>query len=68
MARQITTISMDADVKKEADVLAGILGYSLSSYAARAIAEQVERDKAAFPKAFQAALEAQEEVREQRGA
>ena len=67
-SRVIASISMDADVKKDVEVLAGILGYSLSSYAARAIAEQVERDKVAFPKAFQAAVAAQEEIKEQKGA
>lgn len=68
MARTVITVNISTEEKSDIDIIAGLLGYSLSAYAARAIMEQVERDKSAFPKAFDAAKEVQETLREQKGA
>lgn len=61
-------IIIDPAVKDDLQIIAGLLGYSLSAYSARAVAEQVARDKEAFPTAYAAAKEVQEEVRSQRSA
>ena len=68
MARSVITVNLDSEMKADLDVLAGLLGYSVTAYAARAIADQIERDKATFPKAYHSAKEVQETLREQKGA
>lgn len=68
MARVGMTVSIDEKVRQELEVVSRLLGYSLSSYVERALAEAVQADKERFPKAYAAALEAQEEVRQTRSA
>ena len=70
-SKSVITAYMDPEEKRELDVIVRMLGWTLSDYIVAAVRIQATHDREAFPKAYakmMAAQEAQEEVREQRGA
>ena len=68
MARVSITITLEEQNRDDLGIIAPLLGYSLSSYAERAIAEALQADKARFPKAYEINKTIQEEERAKRSA